>query len=293
MSNTALAIYEDGGFEIMQRSAKAMAASGFFADARDAAQAMVKVMAGAELGLPPFASMTGIHIIKGKPTLGANLLAALIKRSGRYGYRVTALDDSACRIVFYEGGEAIGESTFTVQDAQRAGVQNMGKYPRNMLFARAISNGARWHCPDVFSGAPIYTAEELGAPVDDDGDVVYSTYTEAPVQVQAPQVQDTRPWYERTTSDPRHFLTLVMDNVPRYAGNKQQATNAIKLLLDGSQYADLDADERTALAKDIDYYASLRDEDVEKENAVSEILRLRHQSNEEDFDADEALAFVD
>jgi hypothetical protein len=34
-----------------------------------------------------------------------------------------------------------------------------------MLFARAMSNGARWYCPDVFAG-PAYTPDELGADVD-------------------------------------------------------------------------------------------------------------------------------
>ena len=38
-------------------------------------------------------------------------------------------------------------------------------FPRNMLYARAISNGAKWHCPDVFGG-PVYTPDELGATID-------------------------------------------------------------------------------------------------------------------------------
>lgn len=57
-------------------------------------------------------------------------------------------------------------------DAAKAGTQNMGKFPRNMLFARCISNGVKWFCPDIFLGAPVYTPEELGATVDDDGTVV-------------------------------------------------------------------------------------------------------------------------
>ncbi|KAF5276407.1 hypothetical protein FQR65_LT16339 [Abscondita terminalis] len=34
-----------------------------------------------------------------------------------------------------------------------------------MLFARAISNGVKWYCPDVFSG-PVYTPEELSMTID-------------------------------------------------------------------------------------------------------------------------------
>ena len=41
-----------------------------------------------------------------------------------------------------------------------------------MLYARALSNGARWFCPDVLNGSPIYTPEELGANVNEDGEVI-------------------------------------------------------------------------------------------------------------------------
>lgn len=151
-----------------------LAKSGYFKDARDAVQACVKVQAGLELGLPPVQAMTGIHIVEGKPTLSAALIAALVKRSGRYNYRVTAHDDTKCVIVFFEGSEKIGESSFSFADAEKAGVTRnptWTKYRRNMLWARAMSNGARWYCPDIFGGA-VYTPEELGAEVNADGDPV-------------------------------------------------------------------------------------------------------------------------
>lgn len=153
------------------RLAEAFVKSGFFKDSRDAAQAIVKIQAGRELGFGPMASMQGVYIVQGKVTLSANLLGAAIKTSGRYNYRVVEHDDSVCTIDFYENGEKIGTSTFTIKDADRAGLMNnptWKKYARNMLFARALSNGARWHCPDVFGG-PLYTPEELGADVDEDG----------------------------------------------------------------------------------------------------------------------------
>ena len=31
------------------------------------------------------------------------------------------------------------------------------KYPRNMLFARAMSNGVRWFAPEATGGLPVYT----------------------------------------------------------------------------------------------------------------------------------------
>ena len=52
-----------------------------------------------------------------------------------------------------------------------------------MLFARCISNGIKWFCPDVFSGS-VYTPEELGATVNEEGDVIDVTTTP---RTQAPQ----------------------------------------------------------------------------------------------------------
>jgi len=133
--------------------------SGMFADIKSAQQAMVKIMAGAEVGLPPFQSMSGIHIIQGKPVIGAGLIASKIKGSGKYDYKVVQQDEKACSIDFYQGKEKIGNSTFTMEDAKKAETKNIQKFPKNMLFARAISNGVKWYCPDVFSGA-VYVNEE-------------------------------------------------------------------------------------------------------------------------------------
>jgi len=151
-----------------------LAKSGYFADARDAAQAVVKVLAGRELGMGPVASMTGIYIVKGRVTLSANVMAAQIKRSGRYNYRVIQLDDTLCEIAFFEGKDQVGVSSMTMAQAKEANLNKdwdkdskswkekatWKNFPRNMLFARAMSNGAKWYCPDVFSG-PVYTPDEL------------------------------------------------------------------------------------------------------------------------------------
>lgn len=144
--------------------AAAFKASGLFPDLRSEAEAYVKVVAGAEMGIGPMAAMTGINVIQGKPTLSANLLAAQVKRHPRYDYRVLEHSGTICKIEFRENGEAIGVSEFTIADAQRAGVaggQNWKKYPAAMLFARALTQGVRWYAPDVTSG-PAYTPEEVG-----------------------------------------------------------------------------------------------------------------------------------
>jgi hypothetical protein len=140
--------------------AKVFAESGMFTDAKAMGQAFVKIQAGQEIGVPPFAAMSGIHIIQGKPTLGAGLIASTVKGSGKYDYKVKEMSDKICSIDFYQGAEIIGNSSFTIEEAKKALTKNIDKFPKNMLFARAISNGVKWYCPDVFSG-PVYVPEEM------------------------------------------------------------------------------------------------------------------------------------
>ncbi len=158
--NTQVSIVQQLPISELMNLAKAFAESGMFADTKSAAQAIVKIQAGQEIGIPPFASMTGIHIIQGKPTIGAGLIASRLKGSGKYDYRVVEASEKVCSIDFFQGATKIGNSTFTIEDARKALTKNIDKFPKNMLFARAISNGVKWYCPDIFSG-PVYVPEEM------------------------------------------------------------------------------------------------------------------------------------
>ena len=177
------------GSEIQRRPATALAPSnldaiqvaehfartGWFSDVNDMSKAVVKILAGQEMGLGPMAAMQGIKIIQGKPTLSANLLATMVKRHPAYDFIPRPVTAEGAEIEFFQNGEPIGKSAFTIADAQRAGLMtgaNWKKYPQAMCFARALSQGVRWYCPDVTAGAPAYVPEEMGAQVDAEGEVV-------------------------------------------------------------------------------------------------------------------------
>lgn len=177
-----------------------LARSGFFKDGRDASQAVVKVLAGREIGIGPIASMAGIYIVEGKVSIGSNLMAAAVKRSGKYDYTVVKLDNTQAVIMFWQKNPKtgdfaeLGESSFSIAEAQAAGVagkQVWKAYPRNMLFARAISNGVRWYCPDIFGGAPVYAPEELGATVDGETGEVIDMQPARTVTVEKPSAGPT------------------------------------------------------------------------------------------------------
>jgi hypothetical protein len=174
----------------LSQMGKTFAQSGYFQDAKDAFKAIVKIQAGQELGIPPVAAMTTIHVIKGKPSLGAQAIAALIKKSEKYDYRIREMSGSICTVEMFEkiNGkyESIGKTSFTEKDAKRAGTGNMSKFPRNMLFARCISNAVKWYAPDlIITGC--YTPEELSGgqfDTDENGEPVYA---EAEVIEEIPQ----------------------------------------------------------------------------------------------------------
>ncbi len=138
--------------------------SGMFPDIKSQAQAVIRIMRGAELGLPPLYSLEHVLMINNKLALDAGAMANLVKRSGRYDYRIVRLDNQVCELEFFDSGTSMGKFRFSAEDAKTAGLggQSWQKYPRNMLFARCLSNAARWNCPHVIGGA--YTPEELSGP---------------------------------------------------------------------------------------------------------------------------------
>lgn len=165
MSDKALAVRQEATAAIdVFGVADAFVKSGYFPDVKSQAQAVVKILAGQEAGFGPMASIMGIYIVEGKPTFGSNLLAAAVKRSGRYDYRIVTATDKACELEFFEAGKAVGKSGFTIEEAQRAklaGKYNWQGYPSDMLFARALSRGVRRFCPDAMNGVIAYSKYDL------------------------------------------------------------------------------------------------------------------------------------
>lgn len=161
------------------------AKSGMFPDVKSQAQAVVKILAGKELGLSPFESMGSIYVVSGRLALASKAMSGLIKKSKKYDYAIKKLDETECTIDILKGDELVGSTTFTFKDAAKAGLvnkDNWKNYPKNMLFARALSNACRFYCPDVISG--YYTTEEL----EDLDETVVPAKTSVKVDIQDAEV---------------------------------------------------------------------------------------------------------
>ena len=140
--------------------------SGMFPDVKSQAMAVVKILAGREIGLSPMEAMNSLYMVNNHIAITAKIIAAKIRMSKVYDYTIDKLDDTECILTFsriVEGKkEELGKSSFSTKDAAQAGIinkPNWKAYPKNMNFARAISNGSRWYCPEVMTG--FYSVEEL------------------------------------------------------------------------------------------------------------------------------------
>lgn len=159
----ALAVLRPMGLGYLRELSRVFVTSKFFPGI-STEQAMAKIKAGEELGIPPVAAMQSIYFFDNKITLSATLMASLIQKSGRFAYRVRRKDPQACEIEFFERGESLGIESFTLEEARQAGLltkDNWRKYPKAMLYNRAMSNGAKTFCPAVFAGNVVYTPDEI------------------------------------------------------------------------------------------------------------------------------------
>ncbi len=161
--STGLAPYEPRNIGEAQTLAISFAKSGFLTGISTPEQALLIMATGHELGIPATAALRSIHVISGKPVLSADLMVALVKRSGVCEYfRVLTSTDEKAEYATKRRGDPEVRQSFSIADAKRAGIGgggNWSKYPRVMLRHRAAAELARLVYPDVILG--VYAEEEL------------------------------------------------------------------------------------------------------------------------------------
>lgn len=138
-------------------------------------QAVIIMLKGRELGIPPMQAFSSIAVVNGKPTMSAELmLSKIFQAIPGAVVNYTRNDNVECVISAKRPGGKFTTFSFSMEDAKRANLAGKGPwvtYPAAMLRARAISAMARALFPDALSGV-VYTPEEMGAIVNDDGEVV-------------------------------------------------------------------------------------------------------------------------
>ena len=135
---------------------------------RQPANVLLAMQMGYALGLSPVDAINSIHVIEGKPSMSADLMAALVRRAGHKlrireeatqdGPRVTATlirrDDPDFEfVVVWDRAKA--------RAANLHGKGNWKTYEAQMMRNRAVTEVARQGASDVLHGV-IYDPEELG-----------------------------------------------------------------------------------------------------------------------------------
>lgn len=175
------------------------------------------------LGVSRIHVLTSIAVINGKPTASADLMSALVRAAG-HKLRITGDDTYAeASLVRSDDPDFTATARWDVAKARKAGLWgNKGpwtNYPAAMLRSRAISEVVRMAATDVMAGA-IYTPEELGAQVDDEGNPI-TLHQTATVQRSQPQrqptPQQTQQAQDRTQNSTQALdqaLIRVQENIP-------------------------------------------------------------------------------
>lgn len=128
------------------------------------------------LGVQPIHAITSIHVISGKPTASADLMASVVRRAG-HKLRVTGDDTYAlAQLTRADDPDFTFEARWDLAKARQANLSTptWKQYPGAMLRSRAITEVIRAGAPDAMFGL-VYTPEELGAEVDGEGRPVATT----------------------------------------------------------------------------------------------------------------------
>ena len=131
------------------------------------AEAAAAILAGAELGFSPMASLRAFDNIQGTPAPKAMTLRAVVQAAGHEVVIVESTDDRAVVDGRRRGDTKWQTSIWDVPRAQKLGqFKTNPNYKTNlaqMLVARATAEVCRWVAADAIMGMP-YAAEEMDSP---------------------------------------------------------------------------------------------------------------------------------
>lgn len=157
--------------ERIVRLAKLLHASGVYKDVPEASKAFAKILVGRELGLSVPQSMQGVQFVKGNVQLHYSTLALCIKSRGFSWKTIERSETRAAATFFDADGNELDDVEFTMANADTAGLTEPSartgapsmytKYPRNMLWARMMSDAVRFVIPEATGGIPVYVPGEI------------------------------------------------------------------------------------------------------------------------------------
>lgn len=137
------------------------------------------------VGVNPLDALNGsFYYVQGKVEMTAGMMNDLIRREGHSITKDKKSDDKICILhgKRKDNGDTWSES-FSIEDAKLAGIYRNQwlKYPKDMLFARALSRLARQLFPDVIKGCYV------------DGEIKQAVGIDEKIEVKEIEIQEEAP----------------------------------------------------------------------------------------------------
>lgn len=149
------------------------------------------VMAGRELGLPPWAAIRSLNVIEGKAVLNADGMVAVVRGSGKcISFDMVESTDKIATFETQRHGGKVQRLSYTIEQAKAAKLtskDNWVRHPEAMLRARAQSALCRLVYQDVLAG--VYSDDEA------------SEFSRSPAPVIEPEIEvDELSWQLRVSA---------------------------------------------------------------------------------------------
>lgn len=288
VGSTGMAVFEPRSFGELERLAQMCASSKLFAITTPEA-AMVVMLTGASLGLPPVAAMRGIHVVQGRAVLSSDLIVAVVMRSGQCD-RWTVVENSPVRCIIEthrKGSAAPVRHQWAIEDAKRAGLVTKGiwqQFPAAMLRARCSAELGRIAYADVLFG--VYVEGEI----EGDAERVDVQRDDGPAESATVSGLDAFRAALAETADLAGFACVYRDHTDVLGGTKASAINALivgratacgyHLIADEAHAlcaGNLDAD--LAAAYDALAAVTLSPDDEDGDGVIADVVRVMRRAS--------------
>jgi hypothetical protein len=177
-------------WDLMRQQAETLVKSGFLPPAINTPEKAIAIMQkGKELGIPPMEAIASINIIQGKPSVSPQLMLALAQKTGQVEDIKMDTSPKRATVTIKRKGQTAFTTSFGVEEATALGLigkDNYKKQPAVMFQWRALAANLRVTFPDAISG--LYTYDEMGAQMDDEGNLVRRPEIKMPQAIETAEV---------------------------------------------------------------------------------------------------------
>jgi len=172
---------------------------------------LVAIQMGKEVGLEPMQSLQSISVINGKPAMYGDALLALCRQHPDFEDMIEKGDDKSATCTIKRKGQTPVEKTFTIEQAQRAGLTSRSpvwrSYPERMLQMRARGFALRDAFPDALGGL-ISNEEAMDYPPQKEKDITPQKPVQTLDQLASQPVQAAEPIKPAEPVEPEYLKKI-------------------------------------------------------------------------------------